>query len=175
MKTFQTLALSSFLACAGSVVFASDPIPGAEDGFSNYGNVDGWNIFSDAEREACFIERADENGNVVQMGLTKNHKHSYIGVFTQAPIDVKNKQKIEIDINGFVFEGKAHGMKSKELRGEYRGGYFVVKDDNMVNAIMQEGTLTAFPKKSDMIFMVNLAGANAAIDEARKCNAAMSN
>ena len=87
-----------------------------------------------------------------------------------ADVDVKNRQKVEIDVNGFVFDGKARGMKSKDLRGEYKGAYFVIKDDNMINAIMQEGTLTAFPKKTKQPIKVDLTGVSAAVEEARKCN-----
>ena len=169
-KLIMTTTTALFLA---TTVFAANPIPGAEDGFTHYSTVEGWNVFSDAESEACFIERADESGNVVQVGLTKNQKHSYFGVFTLADVKIKRKEKFEVDINGFVFDGKARGMKSKKLRGDYKGGYFVIKDDNMVNAIMQEGTMTVLPKKKDA-FQINLTGIGAALGEARTCTATMS-
>jgi len=167
------ITASAFIAALSFAIpaNAADPIPGAEDGFAPYGSpVEGWNIFIDAEREACFIERTDDFGHAIQIGLTKNKKHAYIGVFTLADVDIKNRQKVEIDVNGFVFEGKARGMKSKDLRGEYKGAYFVIKDDNMINAIMQEGTLTAFPKKTKQQIKVDLTGVSAAVEEARKCN-----
>jgi hypothetical protein len=163
-------------ACVAAMSFAmpanaADPIPGAEDGFAVFGSpVEGWNVFIDAEREACLIERTDDFGNAIQIGLKPNKKHAYIGVFTLADVDIKNRQKVEIDINGFVFDGRARGMKSKDLRGDYKGAYFVIKDDNMVKAIMQEGTLTAFPKKTKQPVKVDLTGVSAAVEEARKCN-----
>ncbi|CUH46630.1 MULTISPECIES: hypothetical protein [Ruegeria] len=171
MKLVKFTAVSCMAAAAFAVpAFAEDPIPGAEDGFAPYGDpVEGWNVFIDAERQACLIERTDDFGHAVQIGLTNNKKHAYIGVFTLADVDIKNKQKVEIDINGFVFDGKARGMKSKDLRGEYKGAYFVIKDDNMVNAIMQEGTLTAFPKKTKQPIKVNLTGVSAAVEAARTC------
>ena len=94
-------------------------------------------------------------------------------MFTLADIKVKGKEKIEMDINGFPFDGKARGMKSKKLRGDCKGGYFVIKDDNMANAIMQGGTMIVLPKKTDA-FQIDLTGVGAAVEEALKCNQAMS-
>ena len=76
MRLNKTISITTAALFAASATFAANPIPGAEDGFTRYSTVEGWNVFSDAESEACFIERADEGGNVVQVGLTKNQKGS---------------------------------------------------------------------------------------------------
>jgi len=171
MKPSKTLALTSAALMAATVSFASD-LPGSADGIAHYSTVEGWNVFADAEREACYVERSDESGHVVQMGMTKKKKYSYFGVFTLADMKIKKKEKFEVDINGFTFDGKARGMKSKKLRGDYKGAYFVIKDDNMVNAIMQEGTMTVFPKKKEA-FQIDLTGIGAAAAEALVCTDAM--
>ena len=172
MKLTGIIALTTATLLAVTTASASE-LPGAEDGITFHSTVEGWNVFSDAEREACYVERADNNGNVVQMGLTKNQKHAYFGVFTLADLKIKRTEKFEVDINGFTFDGKARGMKCKKLRGDYKGAYFVIKDDNMTNALMQEGTMIVLPKKKEA-FQVNLTGLNAAVEEAKACTAGMS-
>lgn len=172
MKLTKTIALTAATLMAVTTAFASE-LPGSADKIAFHSTVEGWNVFSDAEREACYVERADDAGHVVQVGLTKNKKHGYLGVFTLADMKIKKKEKFDVDINGFTFDGKARGMKSKKLQGDYRGAYYVIKDDNMANALMQEGTMTVFPKKKEA-FQVDLTGLNAAVEEAKICTAAMS-
>ncbi len=172
MKLTNTVALTTATLIAVSTAWASE-LPGSLDKITFYSTIEGWNLFSDEEREACYVERSDDAGNVVQVGLTKNKKHGYLGVFTLADVKINKKEKFDLEINGFTFDGKARGMKSKKLQGDYRGAYFVIKDDNMANALMQEGTMTVFPKKKDA-FLVNLTGLNAAVEEAKACTGAMS-
>lgn len=171
MNLKKTLSLTTAALMVATVSFASE-LPGSADGITHYSSVEGWTVFSDAEREACYIERSDESGHVVQMGMTKKKKYSYFGVFTLADMKIKKKEKFEVDINGFTFDGKARGMKSKKLAGDYKGAYFVIKDDNMLNAIMQEGTMTVMPKKNEA-FQVDLTGIGAAAAEAQTCTTAM--
>lgn len=172
IKHALTASMLSVILSAGTAI-ASDPIPASGDHFVIFSEVGGWTTYSDGEAGSCLIERVDENGNVVQMGLTKNHKHGYIGVFTLADIDIKNRQKIELSIDGYVFEGRAHGIKSKKLKGNYSGGYLVAKDPNMATAIAEGQTLVAFPKKT-AAFTVDLTGTKNAMEEGRKCNLSMS-
>jgi hypothetical protein len=169
MSIHKIAMLSVAALLTATTAMARDPVPEAGDTFELYGEVDGWNVYKVLELESCLAERIDETGNVIQMGLTKNHKHGYIGVFTLADIDIKNRKKFEIDVDGYVYEGRAKGLKSRELQGDYSGGYLVIKDDNMVTAIAEGQTLTAFPKRSDP-FVVDLTGTKKAIEEGRKCN-----
>ena len=160
--------LLSLTLSAGAAI-ARDPVPENSDSFEVYNEVEGWTVYADNDAGSCIIERVFESGNVMQMGLTKNHKHGYLGVFTLADIDIKNRQKIEIAIDDFVYEGRAKGIKSKKLVGDYSGGYIVVKDSNMATAIAEGQTLIAFPKKSAN-FIVDLTGTKKAMEEGRKCN-----
>ena len=54
MKPSKTLALTSAALMAATVAFASD-LPGSADGITHYSTVEGWNVFADAEREACYV------------------------------------------------------------------------------------------------------------------------
>ena len=64
-----------------SVVLAN---AAAADTFTNYGQAEGWNVFVDVEKMSCLIEKSDDAGNVVQMGLTTDRSVAYVGVFTKA-------------------------------------------------------------------------------------------
>ncbi len=174
MRLTHMLSIATAALVATSAAgLARSPVPAEDDTFTVYGEAGDWTIYSVAELDSCVIERADDSGNVIQMGLTKNHKHGYIGVFTLADIDIKRKQRVEIDIDGYVFEGKARGIKSKKLQGDYSGGYIEVKDPNLATAVAEGQTLIAFPKKTGA-FMVDLTGTKKAMEEGRKCNLAMS-
>jgi len=176
MKIAQTAVLSTaILMASGLSAFAKDPLPSNSDAFVEYSVVGDWTVYADQEKGTCLVERMDENGNVFQMGLTKNGKHGYIGIFTTADIDIKKKQKIEIDIDGHIFDGKGHGIKSKKIQGEqYSGGYFIVKDKNLGTAIAEGQQLIAFPKKT-AAFVVDLTGTKKAIEEGRRCNLEQAN
>ncbi|WP_170752094.1 hypothetical protein [Ruegeria lacuscaerulensis] len=171
MKYAAIFAAVAISACA-TVAAAKDPIPASSDNFEIYSEVEGWTVYADNDSGTCLIEKVFESGNVMQMGLTKNQKHGYLGVFTQADIDIKNRQKIEIAIDDFVYEGRAKGIKSKKLADDYSGGYIVVKDANMATAVAEGQTLIAFPKKSAN-FVVDLTGTKKAMEEGRKCNLAL--
>ena len=169
MNLNQIAVLSVAAVLTATSAMARDPIPEEGDTFELHSEVDGWKVYKVMELESCLAERIDETGNVFQMGLTKNHKHGYIGVFTLADIDIKNRKKIEIDVDGHVYEGRARGIKSHNLKGDYSGGYLVIKDDNMVTAIADGQKLTAFPRRSDP-FVVDLTGTKKAIEAGRECN-----
>ncbi len=172
MNALKVAAASIAAMLIASSAMARDPVPEETDTFELFSEVEGWKIYKVLELESCLAERMEENGDVLQMGLTKNHKHGYVGVFTLADIDIKRRQKFEIDVDGFVWEGKARRIKSKELQGDYSGGYLIIKDANMVTAIAEGQTLTAFPKRKTP-FVIDLTGTKMAIEEGRKCNLEM--
>ena len=174
MKLLKIATISIAALLVANTAMARDPIPNASDTTELYGEVEGWKIYKVLELGSCLAERVEENGNVIQMGLTKNHKHGYIGVFTLADIDIKNRQKFEIDVDGYIYEGRARGMKSHEIKGDYSGGYLVIKDKNMVTAIAEGQTLIAWPKRT-LPFVVDLTGTQKAIEEGRKCNLEIAN
>lgn len=168
---FLGAIVTAFTAASGAM--AADPLPPGDDGFTVYGEHQGWTILVDVERGSCLIQSTDKDGNVVQMGLTKNQKHAYIGVFTKAEVDPPTRQKVEILVDGILFEGKAHGLKAHKLEGGYSGGYILVNNENMITAVQEGREMVVFPKKS-FNFIIDLTGTKGAIDEARKCNLAQS-
>ena len=158
--------LSTSFAYAGA-----DPVPPGNDGFTKYGEVEGWNVFVDNEKKSCLIERVDEVGNVVQMGLTKDHDFGYLGVFTKADIGIKKgkKQKIYIDLGGNLYWSHATDMKGNITDG-YQGGYILANNPEFINDLANKYTMIVFPKK-DAAFVVDLTGTLKAMTEAKKCNA----
>ena len=172
MRLTKLTAIAAFAIMTASSAIARDPVPEANDTFELYGEVDGWKIYKVLELESCLAEIKDEAGNVLQMGLTKNHKHGYLGVFTLSDAEIRNRERIEIDIDGYVFDGRVKKIKSRKLEGDYSGGYVVVKDNNLATAIAEGQTLIAFPKRSSA-FSIDLTGTKKAIEEGRKCNLAI--
>ncbi|MGV6803411.1 MAG: hypothetical protein ACWA49_04330 [Ruegeria sp.] len=123
----------------------------------------------DEDRGSCLIERVDENGNAVQMGLTKDHEMGYLGVFTQNDIGLKGKKdKIILSLDGNVYEAEAH-KKTKNLAEGYTGGYILANNPQFVDDVMKKYEMTVFPEKA-FAFTVSLDGTLKAIEAARTCN-----
>lgn len=137
-----------------------------------YSEAGDWTVYADADTKTCLVERADDQGNVMQMGVTTDRDYAYVGIFTLADIDVKKKQAISIAVDGQVFFGQAHGIKSTKLKGDYAGGYILTDNPEMINAIVEGRELIAFPEEP-IAYIVDLTGTKRAIEEARACNAGM--
>ncbi len=68
------------------------------------------------------------------------------GVFTKAEVDPPTRQKVEILVDGILFEGKAHGLKAHKLEGWLFGGYILVNNENMITAVQEGREMIVFPK-----------------------------
>ena len=155
---------------SATLAMAADPVPPGDDGFTKYGEAEGWNVFVDNEKKSCLIERVDEAGNVVQMGLTKDHNFGYVGVFSKGDTGVKRGEESEIflDIDGVLFSSTATGMKGNITEG-YSGGYILANNPVFIDAVAKKYVMTVFPGEQ-AAFTVDLKGTYKAMDMARKCN-----
>ncbi|MTH98594.1 hypothetical protein [Roseibium sp. RKSG952] len=167
-STLKTVTIVT--AYFATTTFASsDVIPSENDTFTNWGEESGWTIFVDETRGSCLIERMDENQNVVQMGLTKDHEMGYLGVFTKNDIGLKGKkEEIILSLDGNLYSAEAH-KKTKHLAEGYTGGYILANNPQFVDDVMKKYDMTVFPEK-EFAFTVNLDGTLKAIEAARKCN-----
>lgn len=141
------------------------------DTFTNYGQVEGWNVFVDAEKMSCLIEKSDDVGNVVQMGLTTDRSVAYVGVFTKAKTKIKkgDKEAVVIAIGPDLYVGESTGMRGNITKG-YSGGYVLSDDPQFIEDIARQYTMSVFPE-TEYGFVVDLTGTLKAIEMAGKCNA----
>jgi hypothetical protein len=170
-RTVTVLGALSAIAIA-SVAWAEDPIPESGDSLSVFKEMGEWTIYADATRGSCLAERVDSEGNAMQMGLTKDGSAAYVGVFTLAEVDFRRNDPIAIAVDGKIFEGKSHGVRSKKLVGGQHGGYIITNNPELVDAIANGEKLIAFPEKVG-VFEVDLTGTKVAIDEIRTCTAGL--
>lgn len=170
-RSLTILSVFSVIAM-NSVAWAEDPIPESSDNLSVFKQMEEWTIYADATRGSCLAERVDAEGNAMQMGLTKDGTAAYVGVFTPAKVDFKRSDPIAIAVDGKIFEGKSHGVRSKKLAGEQHGGYIITNNPDLVDAIANGSKLIAFPEKLGL-FEVDLTGTKSAIDEIRTCTAGL--
>lgn len=169
MKPLLTpLVAAAALTASISAGQAETVIPSASDEFSEYSKVDDWTIYADKTLDTCLAERADDVGDVMQMGVTKDRDYAYVGIFTLADLDVAAEQAIAIAVDGTVFVGESRGLSSGKLKGDYKGGYVLTDNPDMVNAIANGKELVAFPDRP-FAFVIDLTGTKAAIAEAKKC------
>lgn len=172
MTKFKTaLSVSAMVAGLATGAMAEGVISPGSDGFTKYGEVEGWNIYVDIERKSCLIESVDSVGNVVQMGLTVDHSVGYLGVFSKNAAGIRKGQKEEVivAIDGNVYSSKATGMKGNITEG-YSGGYILANNAAFIDDLAKKHTMTVFPE-TEAAFIVNLAGTYKAMEEGRKCNA----
>ncbi len=169
MLKFSFLAPAAVATVFAAQAFAaSDVLPSKDSTFTSWGEESGWTIYVDEGRGACLIERMDENANVVQMGLTKDHDFGYLGVFTQNA-EVKNRKKpIVLSLDGNLYSAEAM-PKTKNLADGYVGGYFLTNNPQFVEDVMKKYEMIVFPEDS-YAFSVSLDGTLKAIEAARKCN-----
>ncbi|RYH09220.1 hypothetical protein [Tropicimonas sp. IMCC6043] len=170
-RTHTTLIATAMLTVLATSGLAEDsPIPKSGDTFTEYGMVEDWTIYADSGTKTCLVERVDDAGNVMQMGVTKDRDYAYVGIFTQADIDVQKEGAIAIAVDGAIFVGTSDGIKSGKLKDGYSGGYVLTNNPEMVTAIAEGYELVAFPERP-VAFVIDLTGTKRAIEEARKCNA----
>ena len=122
----------------------------------------------DRSRNSCLIERVDAQGNVVQMGLTEIKAIGYLGVFTQADIDLKpGEDPVIVAFDDALFTGTATRV-SKHLPDGYKGGYMLTDDPGFVDLVQRKYEMVVFPGEAYAI-VINLDGSLKAIDAARDC------
>lgn len=171
MKTFNSLSTAAAVLSLFATSAYSDTAVLPGDGtFSKYGDAEGWTIFVDVERKSCLIERMDENANVVQMGLTADHKLGYVGVFSKtADLGGRGKEDVVIDLDGTLYTSQATKMRKNITEG-YSGGYILANNPQFIEDVARKYTMTVFPEE-EQSFVVDLAGTYSALDLARTCNA----
>ncbi|MFC3613209.1 hypothetical protein ACFORG_05500 [Lutimaribacter marinistellae] len=165
---FKTIALAGAVF-ATSAVASDNVLPSADTQFTKWGEESGWTIYVDPDRKACLIEAVDKMRNVVQMGLTADHGLGYMGIFTQADIELESgEENIAVLLGETLYFGTV-SRKTKHLPEGYKGGYFLTDDPEFVEQVRKQYVMTVFPEK-EYAFSVNLDGTFKAIEAARKCN-----
>lgn len=141
------------------------------EAFLKFGEVDGWKVYIDDTKKSCLIERMDEAGTVVQMGLTEDRGVGYLGVFTTAETGIKagDKDNVIVLIGENLYKGIGTGMRGN-ITGGYSGGYITSDDPRFVEDIANQREMIVFPE-SRYAFVVDLTGTKKALELARKCNA----
>ncbi|MEX0284847.1 MAG: hypothetical protein AB3N23_09570 [Paracoccaceae bacterium] len=171
MKNLSIVAAVS-CAIAATTAFAKDEVgilPNADSLFQKWGEESGWTIYADRSRNSCLIEKTDESGNVVQMGLTEVRSVGYLGIFTKADIDLEEgEDPVIVAFDDAVFTGMAT-RKTKHLPDGYKGGYVLTDDPQFVDLVQRKYEMIVFPGEEYAI-AINLDGSMKAIDAARKCN-----
>lgn len=153
----------------GSLFAAFAATTASAQAFEKYGEAEGWNVFVDAEKQSCLIEKVDDFENVVQMGLTADKTAAYVGVFTKGETNIKKgeKEAVAILVGENLYLGEATGMRGNITKG-YSGGYVLADDPQFIDDIARQYTMTVFPEK-EFAFVVDLTGTLKAIDMVKKC------
>lgn len=154
---------------SGGLFVALAATTASAQAFEKYGEAEGWNVFIDAEKQSCLIEKVDDFENVVQMGLNADKTAAYVGVFTKGETKLKKgeKEAVAILVGENLYLGEATGMRGNITKG-YSGGYVLADDPQFIDDIARQYTMTVFPEK-EFAFVVDLTGTLKAIDMVKKC------
>lgn len=172
MKTLIACTLAIAVTGASAAVAQQGVLAPGDDVFVEYGKVGGWTIYGDQDRGTCLIEGVDDNGNVVQMGLTDQAGVGYLGVFTRQDVRIKDGalRDVTIVVNDHIYRGTAQEMKRNVSDG-YQGGYVLVDNPDFLRDLQEGLFLTAWPEANDGGgVVVDLKGSHKAITEAIACN-----
>ncbi|WP_380053747.1 hypothetical protein ACFE33_12055 [Falsihalocynthiibacter sp. SS001] len=163
MRNVKLLAAATILAVGASAA-------SAQNQFEMFAEVEGWKVWKDNEKGSCFIERRDEAGSVVQMGLTADKTLGYVGAFTQAETDIKDGeiQEIQIIVGDHYYKGESESMRGNLSNG-YTGGYFMSPSAQLLEDIAKQYVMTIFPE-TDYALEINLDGTLKATESAHECN-----
>ena len=169
MNTFRTICLT-VAVFAAPAAFAGDAIPPGNDGFTEWGKSGDWVIFIDNERQTCLAEKFDEERNAIQIGLTKDDKNAYLGLFT--PLTDANRGQ-EADVTLQVGELRASSkVREWETTDEvkYIGTYVEAESFNFADDHLAAQKVIIYPDEVQATTM-SLDGIGAALTSARECNA----
>lgn len=163
-------ALTAVITLAAAPVLAADKnvLPRSSDEIAKYRNVGEWTVHENRTRGTCFISRADDSGNLVQMGLTKNTEYGYIGIFKKGADVTEEDEMVGVVINDNLYVGSArklvHGAS-----GDYKGGYIMANDKQVRLDLERASEMVVFPESPYTVTVDLTGGVRNAIYEARQC------
>ncbi len=163
----------SFTIAAATVVALAAP-SFAADTYEKYGEENGWTIWANTTTKGCFLENRNNNGNVVQMGLTPNKQGlGFVGIWNHnTPIMEPGETRdmsLDVDGNGYTFVAAANeGTVSEGLTG----GYMYVNNPDFVSDV-ENGQVMTIHTTAENSVEVDLTGTKKGIEMARACYASM--
>lgn len=165
----KSCAVVAALVAAPAIAEESltDVLPTAGDNIETFRTFGPWAVLKNHTDGNCFASRADDAGNVIQMGVTKDRKYGYLGAFTADHRLAGEGAEIIALVNGNLYTGEAQGVSANLNEGR-TGGYILVNNAHFVRDIEASKEIVFYP---DSPYTVKLAtkGARNAIYEARKC------
>lgn len=166
----KTIALLLLAAATPALAADQDVLPVNTDEIAQYRNVGEWVVHENRTRGSCFISRSDEEGHLVQIGLTKDSDYGYIGIFQKGAELEEGTNAVAIIVNGNLYVGESKAVVHGASDG-YEGGYVLAHGESrkqMRLDLDKQGEMIVFPDKPFTV-TVNLDHVRNAIYEAREC------
>lgn len=161
MKISKSLIAVGIVACISASVVSAQT-------FVQYGETEGWNVYSDPANKTCVAE-TERDGLLVQMGVLKSSM-GYIGVFTkedEANIGEQGEDLI-IWLDDKVYHGPETVMHNNSQG--YSGAMITASNPEFIADIENKNNMKVVD--TERVFNMSLAGTKAAIALARECIAA---
>lgn len=166
-RILRLFASVTFLMALPAWAADDDVLPAAGDEISQYRNVGNWSVHENRTRKSCFVSQADDKGNLVQLGLTKDNEYGYIGIFKKDADLPEGDEAVAIVVNDKLYVGRATNVV-QGASGNYKGGYILANNKQLRLDLEKSKEMVVFPDLP-FIVTVNLDDMRNAIFEAREC------
>lgn len=165
MNRFQTL--TALIVAAAAATTAS-----AQETYTRFGETEGWTVFKINETGGCLVEFQEPDGDVFQMGVgKKGNDFGFIAFFTEGQTTLKDGETrpIILSVDGQSFTADAKGVVKGTSNPNYRGGYVLLNNPDLVSALANGSTLTVQQDQGIGTFELPLKGTKAAMEMGRTC------
>lgn len=161
-----TFAMIATMAATTAVASDDFVLPTTMDDIETFRNVDGWTVFQDKTRGSCFFSKSNDEGALVQMGLTQDQALGYIGLFSKDAEVEEGMIKVAVILNGNLYTGESKRVAS--TASGHQGGYIVGLTEQLRKDLRNSDELVAFPE-APFKYTINLDGVKNAIFETIEC------
>lgn len=168
MNSFAFVVLSLGLL-GGTAAIADHTLPKTDDTFTVWGTSGDWTIYADANHKNCTIQRFDAALNAVQIGLTPDKAHPYLGVFTPFTEDMRGmSEKITVTVGDMERTGRVTSWEATDDH-DYTGTYVAAENFDFLLEATKANAVIAYDNKQVNV-EVSLEGASEAMAAAMECN-----
>ncbi len=152
-------------ACAFALA-AGLATSGHAQNFVEYGQTEGWTVFTNTEDKTCVADRRDGD-LVVQMGALRSEEVGYIGVFTkETPEGLEQGSDLIVTFdNGNNYTANEEDMLGNEQG--YSGAFIEANNPAFIADMANAKSMKVVD--TDRVFELDLTGSKAAMTMAFEC------
>lgn len=162
MKFLSTISIAAVLAAGPALA-----------NYTKYGEAGGWNVFVNNDKGLCFMEKADDMGNVVHLDVLKaSNPLGAVAIYsTNGDMKLKEGERRSVTL---YLDGQDYNVwiteVTEDLPAGFKGGYMESDKMDFYDAFYMASEMVVSPHDK-WILRVNISGAGDAMTMTRTCTA----